>query len=153
MFSTARYSSYSWRSGTPQYSVPRSVSARFSGMSCCSKNGKTRSLSRSAAVTGALRSYSGKTDLAVGVDEGLLVDPTHALQGADIERILGTAIAGTFAHEFSVRFFIRGLLLQGHHLGFGEHQSFLSHLRFQRLQSFPHRFEIMAEPNASNARR
>jgi hypothetical protein len=54
IFSIARYSSYSWRSGAPQYSVPRSVSIRLSGMACVSKNGTTRSLRRSAAVSGLL---------------------------------------------------------------------------------------------------
>ena len=40
----------------PQYSVPRSVSTRLRRMPCSSKNGSTRSLSRSAAVIGVLRS-------------------------------------------------------------------------------------------------
>ena len=40
----------------PQYSVPRSVSTRSSGMPKLSKNGTTRSLSRSAAGKGVLRS-------------------------------------------------------------------------------------------------
>jgi len=35
----------------------------------------------------------GEGDLGIGVDEGLLVDPPDALQGADIKRILGAAIA------------------------------------------------------------
>ena len=36
----------------PQVSVPRSVTMRQSGISCSSKSGSTRSLSRSAAVLG-----------------------------------------------------------------------------------------------------
>src|SRR5690242_13534603 len=40
------------RSGAPQYSVPRSVSTRFNGIPCSSKNGNTQSFKRSAAVTG-----------------------------------------------------------------------------------------------------
>lgn len=36
----------------------------------------------------------GEGDLAVGVDEGLLVDPADALQRADIEGILSAAVAG-----------------------------------------------------------
>ena len=35
----------------------------------------------------------GAGDLGIGVDKGLLVDPPDALQGADIKRILGAAIA------------------------------------------------------------
>jgi hypothetical protein len=54
MSSTARYSSYGCRSGAPQYSVPRSVKMRLSGIPCSSKNGTTRSLSKSAAVMGVL---------------------------------------------------------------------------------------------------
>jgi transposase len=40
----------------PQYSLPRSVSTRSNLVSWLSKKGKTRSLSRSAAVIGVLRS-------------------------------------------------------------------------------------------------
>ena len=42
----------------------------------------------------------GGSDLRIGVDEGLLVDAANTLQIADIERILGTAIARMFALEF-----------------------------------------------------
>jgi hypothetical protein len=35
----------------------------------------------------------GEANLGVGVDEGLLVDPADALQIADVECILGAAIA------------------------------------------------------------
>src|SRR5262249_49755562 len=36
----------------------------------------------------------GKGDLGIGIDEGLLIDPPDALQGADIEGVLRPAIAG-----------------------------------------------------------
>ena len=55
-FYVGNLSSYSCRSGLPQYSLPRSVSTRSSLTSWLSKNGTTRSLSRSAAVIGVLRS-------------------------------------------------------------------------------------------------
>ena len=45
----------------------------------------------------------GEGHLGVRVDEGLLIDATHALQIADIEGILGAAVAGMFALEFAVR--------------------------------------------------
>ena len=48
----------------------------------------------------------GEGNLGVGVDEGLLVDPPHALQIADVERVLGTAVARMLALELAV-----GLLL------------------------------------------
>ena len=35
----------------------------------------------------------GASNLRIGIDEGLLVDAANALQIADIERILGAAIA------------------------------------------------------------
>ena len=54
---------------------------------------------------------------AVGVDEGLLVDPAHAFQGPDIEGVLGATVARTFTLEFPMSFFVRGGLLQGDNLG------------------------------------
>ena len=36
----------------------------------------------------------GKGDLGIGVDEGLLIDPPDALQGADIKRVLGAGLSG-----------------------------------------------------------
>src|SRR6266498_1310501 len=44
----------------------------------------------------------GEGHLGVGVDEGLLVDPPHALQIADIERILAAAVARMLALELAV---------------------------------------------------
>jgi hypothetical protein len=60
-----------------------------------------------------------EADLAVGIDEGLLIDPADALKCADVEGVLRTTLSRTFALEFPVRFFIRLCPLQGHHLGFG----------------------------------
>ena len=45
----------------------------------------------------------GKAYLGIGVDEGLLVDASNALQIADIERILGAAITWMLALELAVR--------------------------------------------------
>src|SRR5262245_46325926 len=101
MSSTARYSSYSCRSGLPQNSLPRSVSTRRSLTSCSSKNGSTRSLSRSAAVMGVAVVELGKAYLGIGVDEGLLVDASNTLQVADIERILGAAVTWMLALELA----------------------------------------------------
>lgn len=50
--SMPKYSSEGCRSAWPQYSVPRSVRIRHSGIWCGSKNGSTRSLSKSAAAIG-----------------------------------------------------------------------------------------------------
>src|SRR5215472_8487993 len=61
----------------------------------------------------------GKGDLGIGVDEGLLVDPPDALQGADIKRILGAAIAGALALKLTMRLLIGLGLLERDDLGFG----------------------------------
>ena len=44
----------------------------------------------------------GEADLRIGVDHGLLVDATHAFERADIEGVLGYAVAGAFDVEFAV---------------------------------------------------
>ena len=56
----------------------------------------------------------GEGHLGVGVDEGLLVDPPDALQRADIEGVLGPAIARALALELAVRLLVGlGLLQRG----------------------------------------
>lgn len=50
-------------------------------------------------------------------------------------------------------FFVRFRLLQRHDLGLGKHQPLLGHLRLQRLQPFPHRFQIVSEPDTPDTRR
>ena len=44
----------------------------------------------------------GASDLGMGIDERLLVDPADALQIADIERVLGAAIARMLALELAM---------------------------------------------------
>jgi hypothetical protein len=61
---------------------------------------------RDVAGGGRPKIELGKGDLGIGVDHGLLMDPTHPLQGADIEGILGAAITGAFALEFAMRFLV-----------------------------------------------
>ncbi len=55
----------------------------------------------------------GEAELAVGIDEGLLVDASDALEGSDIERILRAAIAGAFGIELAVSFFVGLGFFQG----------------------------------------
>jgi hypothetical protein len=43
-----------------------------------------------------LAARTSQSDLAVSIDEGLLVYPVHAIQGADGERVLCSTVAGTF---------------------------------------------------------
>ena len=45
----------------------------------------------------------GASNLRIGIDEGLLVDTADALEIADIECVLGTAIARMLALELAVR--------------------------------------------------
>ena len=82
----------------------------------------------------------GEGHLGVGVDEGLLIDAAHALQRADIEGILGAAIAGAFALELAVGLLLGLGLLERGDLGFGQQDAFLRHLGFQRLQALFHRW-------------
>src|SRR6266567_3652449 len=94
----------------------------------------------------------GEGHLAVGVDEGLLVDPPHALQIADIERILAAAVARMLALELAV-----GLLLglgpfERHDLGLGEHQAFPGALGLQGFEPLLHGLEVVAQPHATYAR-
>ena len=95
------------RSGLPQYSLPRSVNIRCSLTSWLSKKGMTRSFNRVSRGDRRLAIVElGAGHLGVGVDEGLLVDAAHALQIANIERILGAAVARMLALELAM-----GLLL------------------------------------------
>ena len=61
----------------------------------------------------------GKADLRIGVDHRLLVDPPHALQGADIEGVLRQAVAGVLAVELAMGLLVELGLLQRHQLAFG----------------------------------
>src|SRR5579864_2317674 len=126
MFSRSRYNAYSCDSRLPQYSLPRSVSIRSMGTPYSSKNGRTRSLSMSAAVSAFLL---GKSGLAVGVDKGLLIDPPDALQIAHVVGILRAQIPRVFRFDLAVRFFLQLGLLQRTHLIFGQDDAFLCHFR------------------------
>ena len=45
----------------------------------------------------------GERHLRIGVDQGLLVDPAHPLEGADIEGVLCPAVARALALELAMR--------------------------------------------------
>src|SRR5437016_6506139 len=68
----------------------------------------------------------GEANLGVGVDEGLLVDAADALQIADVECILGTAIARVLALELAVGFLLGFGLFERRKLSLGQYQAILS---------------------------
>src|SRR5690349_25151336 len=68
----------------------------------------------------------------IGIDKGLLIDSTYALDVANVVGVLGTQIAGMFSLDFSASFPLFPLTLHGDHLRFGKNDSFLSDFGFQR---------------------
>ena len=92
----------------------------------------------------------GEADLGVGVDEGLLVDAPDALQGADIEGVLGAAIAGAFGVELAMGLLVGLGLLEGGELALGEDQALLGHLGLERLQPVLHGLQVVAQPNRAH---
>ena len=95
----------------------------------------------------------GKSDLGICLDEGLLVDPAHALHGAHVESVLGTAIAGTFTLKFTVGLLVGLGFLQSGELALGEDQAILGDLGFQRLQSEFHALQFVAQPDRTHTGR
>ena len=85
------------------------------------------------------------------MDEGLLVDPPDALQGADIKRILGAAIAWALALKLAMRLLVGLGLFERDDLGFGQHDPLLRHLGFESLEAQFHRRQIVALPHAGHA--
>src|SRR5215472_14956659 len=95
----------------------------------------------------------GERDLGIGVDHGLLIDPANALQGADIEGILGAAITRAFALELAMGFLVGLGFLECGDLGFGQEDTILRNLGFERLEAVFDRGQIVALPHAAHARR
>src|SRR6476469_6613555 len=91
--------------------------------------------------------------LAVGVDEGLLIDAPNTLEVADIERVLGAAIAGMLAFKLAMGLLLSLGLFQRDHLSFGQHQALLGALGFERFEPFLHGFQVVAQPHATHAGR
>src|SRR5262249_55365971 len=83
----------------------------------------------------------------------LLVDASNALQVADIERILGTAVARMLALELAVRLLLGLGLLQRNDLRLGQHQALLGALGFQRFEPLVHGLQVVAQPHTAHASR
>jgi hypothetical protein len=60
----------------------------------------------------------GEAELGVGIEEGLLIDAPDALEGSDVEGVLGAAVAGAFGVELAVGFLVGLGFLQGRRAGF-----------------------------------
>src|SRR5215212_1137019 len=92
----------------------------------------------------------GKGHLGVGVDDTLLVDPPDPLQRADREGVLRAAVAGAFAVELAVRLLVGLGLFQGGNLRFGQQDTLLRRLGFERLEAQLHRGQVVALPDAAH---
>jgi len=93
----------------------------------------------------------GEGELRIGVEEGLLIDAPDALHVADIEGVLGAAIAWALALKFAMRLFLALGLLQRDELAFGKNDAVLRDLGFERLEPLLHCLEIMALPDRTDA--
>ena len=85
--------------------------------------------------------------LSVGINEGLLVDSTDALQRAYVVGILGTQVTRVQALDLSVGLLLGLSLFKRSQLLFGKDKIFLSSFRFQCLEPFLECLQIMAEPD------
>jgi hypothetical protein len=93
----------------------------------------------------------GAGDLCVGIDEGLLVDPSNTLQIADIERILGASVARMLALKLAMGFLFGLGLFRRDNLRLGQHQALLGALGFRRLEPFVHGLQVVTQPHAAHA--
>src|SRR5918993_6120686 len=91
----------------------------------------------------------GKGHLAIGINERLLINPSHPLESPYIEGILRTTVTRTLALEFPVRLFGLFGFLQSHHLCLGKDQSLLQALSLQSFQPFLDVLQIVAQPNTA----
>jgi hypothetical protein len=108
IFSTVNNSSYSYRSGAPQYSVPRSIKTPFTRISCCSKT----------SAGDHLGDRQCHWDLAI--IQFRKIAASDAFERSHLEYDLIALVARMLALEFAVGFFVR--LLQRHDLGFRQEQ-------------------------------
>src|ERR1700730_13010380 len=95
----------------------------------------------------------GECQFGVGVEKRLLIDPTDALERADIERILRAAVAWAFALELTVRLLVGFGFFQRSELALAQHQAFLRALGLQCFEPLLHGLEIVTLPDAAHASR
>src|SRR5690606_38275903 len=95
----------------------------------------------------------GKSNLRIGIDEGLLIDSPYAFDIANVVGILCTQVPRMLSLNLSESFALFSLTLHGDHLCFGENDSFLSNLCFKCSKSFSESLQVVALPYATNASR
>src|ERR1700730_12164083 len=70
----------------------------------------------------------GECELRIGVNKGLLVDAANPFHFADVERVLGAAVARMLALKLAMRLLLSLGLFQRDELGLGQDQAFLGAL-------------------------
>src|SRR4029079_15568858 len=100
-----------------------------------------------------LRIELRERDLAVGVDERLLIDAADAFQRAHVEGVLRATVSGTLAREFAAHFFLMLDALQRGNLGLGQDKAVACGERLERREPLLHRLEIVAAPHTPHAAR
>src|ERR1700730_14070785 len=79
----------------------------------------------------------------------LLVDAPDPLQVANIERVLGAAVARMLALELAMGLLLGLGLFQHDELGLGQYRAFLGALGLQRFEPLVHGLEVMTLPHAT----
>src|ERR1700731_477475 len=95
----------------------------------------------------------GASNLGIGVDKGLLVDTPDPLQIANIERVLGAAVARMLALKFAMGLLLGLGLFQRDELGLGQYQAFLGAPGLQCFEPLVQGLEVMTLPHATHAGR
>jgi hypothetical protein len=95
----------------------------------------------------------GKGHLAIGIDERLLINPSHALESLHrrypyAPQYLGHSLSNS---PFDSLIFFG--FLKGHHLRVGKDQALLQAVSLQSLKSFFDVVEIVAQPNTAYSSR
>ena len=79
------------------------------------------------------------------IDKGLLIDPAHAFQGADVESILSPQITGMRWLDLAPGLVIEFLLLQGLDLNLGEDDAVFGDLGLQGFQTLLEVGQVVAQ--------
>ena len=89
----------------------------------------------------------------IGVDEGLLVNPPHALHRANVIGVLASEVAGMVALDLAIGLLLLLGLLKRSHLVFGQEDALLGGAGLKRLQPLLHGLQIVARSDRADPRR